>query len=293
MSYSIDVNILPYSSDTSSRFHERVLASVESCANSAEPLFLAYLTLMSYVRIATHPRIFTNPLTPGEALVNIEKLAELPQTRLVSERDGFLELYDEVTQDFSVRANLAPTRISPPYFVSTVSPHSTRVTWMTLPSSNFSTFGIQWTRSSRLGDGVRRAVGEEEAASNVGVNVRVQRRPERLDDGNRTRSSLGFVGCRGHHLAGGFVGEPRELPQELSMVLRYPKILWACGTSARILSRSGEQKRAAPFAPHDGTAEASRRSSWFRTDYGEAGRVSDTAQLYEPIHRQVRLQREG
>lgn len=108
MSYSIDVNILVYSSDTSSEFHERALAFVEFCAESAEPLFLPYLTLMSYLRIATHPRIFTNPLTPYEARANIRKLAQLPQTRLISERDGFLELYEEMTQELTVRANLVP-----------------------------------------------------------------------------------------------------------------------------------------------------------------------------------------
>lgn len=108
MSYSIDVNILLYSSDTSSRFHGGALAFVDSCARSAEPLLLAYLTLMSYVRIATHPRIFTNPLTPGEALANVGKLTALGQTRLISEREGFLELYHDVTRDVTVRANLVP-----------------------------------------------------------------------------------------------------------------------------------------------------------------------------------------
>jgi toxin-antitoxin system PIN domain toxin len=108
VSYSIDVIILLYGSDTSSRFHERALAFIESCAGSDEPLFLAYLTLLSYVRIATHPRIFTEPLTPSEALANIGKLATLPQTRLISERDGFLELYEEVTEGVTVRANLVP-----------------------------------------------------------------------------------------------------------------------------------------------------------------------------------------
>lgn len=108
MSYSIDVNILLYSSDQSSGFHARALEFVESCAASSEPLFLAYLTLLSYVRMATHPRIFTNPLTPSEAFQNVRKLANLPQVRLISERDGFLDVYDEMTRDLTVRANLVP-----------------------------------------------------------------------------------------------------------------------------------------------------------------------------------------
>ena len=108
MSYSIDVNILLYSSDASSPFHKRALEFMEACAKNSEPVFLAYLTLLSYIRIATHPRIFTNPLTPKEALENIGKLSDLPQVRLVSEREGFLELYEETTKEVTVRANLVP-----------------------------------------------------------------------------------------------------------------------------------------------------------------------------------------
>ena len=108
MSYSIDVNILLYSSDTSSRFHDSAREFMTSCVESREPLFFAYLTLLSYVRIATHPRIFTDPLTPGEALENVESLSDLPQARLISERDGFLELYKESTPELIVRATLVP-----------------------------------------------------------------------------------------------------------------------------------------------------------------------------------------
>jgi uncharacterized protein len=108
MSYSIDVNLLLYSSDESSPFHGRALAFLESCSRRDEPLHLCYPTLMSYLRISTHPRIFTKPLTPDEALGNVRELASLPQVRLISEREGFLEIYREVTAKAIVRANLVP-----------------------------------------------------------------------------------------------------------------------------------------------------------------------------------------
>ena len=63
---------------------------------------------MSYLRIATHPRIFTNPLSPKEALENLQMLVSLPQVRLISEDDGFLEIYREITEHFPVRGNLVP-----------------------------------------------------------------------------------------------------------------------------------------------------------------------------------------
>lgn len=108
MSYSIDVNILLYGSDESSPFYRRAVTFLESCATRDEPIYLCYVTLMSYVRMATHPRIFTNPLTPNEALQNVERLARMPHARLISERNGYLEVYRDVTKDASVRANLVP-----------------------------------------------------------------------------------------------------------------------------------------------------------------------------------------
>lgn len=63
---------------------------------------------MSYLRIATHPSIFGAPLTPAEAMLNVERLARLPHVRWLSEEPGFLDVYRDVTKQFPVRGNLVP-----------------------------------------------------------------------------------------------------------------------------------------------------------------------------------------
>jgi len=63
---------------------------------------------MSYLRIATHPRIFSAPLSPDEALGNVSALLELPHVRAVSELDGFVNAYRHVAGDIPVRGNLVP-----------------------------------------------------------------------------------------------------------------------------------------------------------------------------------------
>jgi hypothetical protein len=63
---------------------------------------------MSYLRIATHPRIFSAPLSPSEALGNVTSLLALPQVRAVSELDGFVEAYKSVIGEMPVRGNLVP-----------------------------------------------------------------------------------------------------------------------------------------------------------------------------------------
>jgi len=108
VSYSLDVNVLLYASDRSSDRHDHARRFVEACAAGPELLCLAWPTLMSYVRIATHPRIFAAPLSPDEALGNVAALLGLPHVRPVSELDGFLDAYKHVTGETSVRGNLVP-----------------------------------------------------------------------------------------------------------------------------------------------------------------------------------------
>ena len=108
MSYSLDVNVLLYASDQGSERHAAARRFLESCAAQPEVLCLTWPTLMAYLRIATHPNIFAAPLTPEEALNNIEALAGLPQARVVQEQEGFIDAYAHVTHGATVRGNLVP-----------------------------------------------------------------------------------------------------------------------------------------------------------------------------------------
>ena len=108
MSYSVDVNLLLYASDQSSERHDAARGFLQSCASRPEVLCLAWPTLMSYLRIATHPRIFAAPLSPDEAVGNLSSLLALPHVRAVCERDGFLDAYAHVIGDVTVRGNLVP-----------------------------------------------------------------------------------------------------------------------------------------------------------------------------------------
>ena len=108
MSYSLDVNVLLYASDRSSDRHDRARRLVESCAAGPEVLCLTWPTLMSYLRVATHPRIFSEPLSPDEALGNVSALLGLPHVRAVSELEGFLDAYRHVAGEMPVRGNLVP-----------------------------------------------------------------------------------------------------------------------------------------------------------------------------------------
>lgn len=108
MSYSIDVNLLLYGSDQSSPHCAAAQTFLQEKLSDPDILYLAWLTAMAYLRMATHSSIFCAPLTPAEALSNLRNLIAHPRVRTLSEKEGFLSAYAEVTADFPVRANLVP-----------------------------------------------------------------------------------------------------------------------------------------------------------------------------------------
>ena len=108
MSYSVDANILLYASDQSNSRHGPAIRFLEGRAQDTELFCIGWFTLMSYLRISTHPAIFSSPLSPDEALGNIETLLRLPRVRILTELEGFLDIYREVTGRFPVRGNLVP-----------------------------------------------------------------------------------------------------------------------------------------------------------------------------------------
>ena len=108
MSFSCDVNVLLYASDSASPVYEKARAFLKQACNGRDLFCLSWPTVMSYLRVATHPGIFKAPLAPREALGNIEALVAQPRVRLLAEADGFLDVYRTVTGDFPVRGNLVP-----------------------------------------------------------------------------------------------------------------------------------------------------------------------------------------
>jgi toxin-antitoxin system PIN domain toxin len=102
------VNILLYSSNEEAPEHARSIAFLNTCANDPDLLCLTWPALMAYQRIATHPAIFNQPLSPEEAWENIQSLIRLPRARILVEDDDFAEVYRDVTKNLNIRGNLVP-----------------------------------------------------------------------------------------------------------------------------------------------------------------------------------------
>ena len=137
MSHAIDVNVLLYASDTSSPRHLKAIRFLEQRALDPDLWCIAWATLMAFLRISTHPRVFAHPLSPGESLGSVASLLNLPRVRVLSEGNGFLESYPDVTvPTFPSAATSSPTRTWRASFDSTVSGSSTRRTGISESSTS-------------------------------------------------------------------------------------------------------------------------------------------------------------
>lgn len=108
MSYSIDVNVLLYASNTGAAEHEKARAFLDARPGDPDLCCLTWPTLMAYQRIATHPSIFDRPLSPEAAWGNIVQLLRLPRVMVLTENDAFASIYTSVTRGKAIRGNLVP-----------------------------------------------------------------------------------------------------------------------------------------------------------------------------------------
>ena len=68
----VDANVLLYSIDVRSPFHEKAVAWFADALNGSRRVGIPWLSTWAFVRIATNPPAGANPLTPTEALEHVE-----------------------------------------------------------------------------------------------------------------------------------------------------------------------------------------------------------------------------
>lgn len=108
MSYTVDANILIYASDADSSLHGRATEFLQGIAAGPEIAYLFWPTAMAYLRIATHPTIFARPLTPQEAIGNVQALLDLPHVQTPGEQDRFWGRFLDIARDVPSAGNLVP-----------------------------------------------------------------------------------------------------------------------------------------------------------------------------------------
>lgn len=108
MSYSIDANLLLYAANADAPGHQAALDFIKSRPADTDLLCLTWPVIMAFQRIATHPAIFTKPLSPHQAWGNIAELLALPRCRCLTEDSSFTQDYMNLSESLQIRGNLVP-----------------------------------------------------------------------------------------------------------------------------------------------------------------------------------------
>lgn len=141
MSFAIDVNILLYASDASSPFHDRAVTFLEKTAARRELMYLGWTTAMAYLRISTHGAVFEKPLSPAQAMANLDALLRASHVRVLSEVEGFWDVYRSVVSEAPARG----AQVSDAHLAALLKQHGIRT--LCTNDSDFRRFGFLEVRN--------------------------------------------------------------------------------------------------------------------------------------------------
>lgn len=102
----VDANILLYSCDSASRFHERADAWLTESLNGTRRVGLPWMSLNAFLRIATNPRATANPLTPAEAWEHIDGWLDAPASWVPEPGRGHRAILRDLMARLDLRAGL-------------------------------------------------------------------------------------------------------------------------------------------------------------------------------------------
>lgn len=103
---AVDTNLLVYADRRDLPQHARARAVVEGLAAGNEPCGLPVFCLAEYVRVVTHPRLFSAPTRLTDALDNMEALLAQPAVVLLLPGDRFAEIFSRSSREADARGNL-------------------------------------------------------------------------------------------------------------------------------------------------------------------------------------------
>jgi toxin-antitoxin system PIN domain toxin len=108
MSSTVDANVLVYAANERAPEQAAARDLLDRLAAGPALVYFLWPTLLGFLRIATHPKIFPYPLSPAQAADSIESLITRPHVRAVGEGERFWANYRRVASQSPPRGNAVP-----------------------------------------------------------------------------------------------------------------------------------------------------------------------------------------
>lgn len=102
----VDLNVLLYVINENTQHHQVLLDWWEGAVNGDETIGLPWVVLLGFLRIATNPKIFPQPLDPVTAISKIDTWLSLTNTYLVREKSEHWEILRTLLIEAGTAGNL-------------------------------------------------------------------------------------------------------------------------------------------------------------------------------------------
>ena len=104
----VDVNVLVHAFREDAPRHAALRAWLEELVDSDSAFAVADLVLSGFLRVVTHPRVFTPPTPLDKALEFVEALRSQPNCMVVSPGDRHWSIFTRLCSEADARGNLVP-----------------------------------------------------------------------------------------------------------------------------------------------------------------------------------------
>jgi uncharacterized protein len=101
-----DINVLVHAHNSDSPVHDPARDFWDRCLAGPEGVGLAWVTLLGFIRIATHPKILLRPLPVAEVVRRIAAWLELPHFHIPVPSDDHFKRLAEALQLLGSAGNL-------------------------------------------------------------------------------------------------------------------------------------------------------------------------------------------
>ncbi len=137
--YLPDVNILVYAHREDSESHVKALDWLEALINSDEAFAISELVLSGFLRVVTHPKIFTPPSSISDALAFVEQIRNQPNCVVVAPQERHWGIFTKLCKQSNAKGNLIADAYHAALAIETGSE------WVTT-DRDFSRFsGLRWS----------------------------------------------------------------------------------------------------------------------------------------------------
>ncbi len=101
-----DVNLLLYAHNTLDPKHEAARCWWDSCLAGSDGVGLAWIVILGFIRLSTHPRVFTTPFRPGQATERVAEWLSLPHIKIIHPSDRHFALLADLIKKAGTAGNL-------------------------------------------------------------------------------------------------------------------------------------------------------------------------------------------